>query len=374
MSIVIDQISKSYGGHTVVDRVSLNVNDGELVVLLGSSGSGKSTILRLVAGLILPDEGRIMLNGVDITHLPPQRRGLGFVFQNYSIFPNMTIAENIEFGMRIRKVPLRERKAHSERLLELVGLPGLGSRYSSQLSGGQQQRVALARALAYEPPVLLLDEPLGAVDTKTRIQLRQSLKSILKEIGVTTIMVTHDQQEAFELADRVAIMNNGHIEQYGFPGDVYYNPATQFTADFVGDINFFEGRVTASTAEECEIELFGHWPVRRRGSHPFQPGRNVLYGVRPEQIRVSLLEPESYENGIKGVIENSMFFGDVTRYSIRLNRGGVVDVRVLNYLFIEGMVMPYELNEEVWLIWSQGSGIILADETLPDARSLSPAG
>jgi sulfate transport system ATP-binding protein len=200
MSILIDQISKKYGDHTVVDQVSLDVNDGELVVLLGSSGSGKSTILRLVAGLILPDEGRIMLSGVDITHLPPQRRGLGFVFQNYSIFPNMTIAENIEFGMKIRKVPLRERKARSEHLLELVGLPGMGSRYSSQLSGGQQQRVALARALAYEPPVLLLDEPLGAVDTKTRIQLRQSLKSILKDIGVTTMMVTHDQQEALNWA------------------------------------------------------------------------------------------------------------------------------------------------------------------------------
>ena len=373
MSILIDQISKKYGDHTVVDQVSLDVNDGELVVLLGSSGSGKSTILRLVAGLILPDEGRIMLSGVDITHLPPQRRGLGFVFQNYSIFPNMTIAENIEFGMKIRKVPLRERKARSEHLLELVGLPGMGSRYSSQLSGGQQQRVALARALAYEPPVLLLDEPLGAVDTKTRIQLRQSLKSILKDIGVTTMMVTHDQQEAFELADRVAIMNNGQIEQYGLPGDVYYNPATQFTADFVGDINFFEGRVTASTTEECEIELFGHWPVRRRGRHPFQPGRNVLYGVRPEQIRVSLLEPETYENGIKGVIEKSMFFGDVTRYSIRLDGGSVLDVRVLNYLFIEGIVMPYELNEEVWLIWSQGSGIILADETAPQPNGLSTA-
>lgn len=208
MSILIEQISKKYSDHTVVDRVSLDVDNGELVVLLGSSGSGKSTILRMVAGLILPDEGRILLNGVDITLLPPQERGLGFVFQNYSIFPNMTIAENIEFGMKIRKVPASQRQARSEHLLELVGLSGLGNRYSAQLSGGQQQRVALARALAYEPRVLLLDEPLGAVDSKTRIQLRQSLKKIVKEIGVTTMMVTHDQEEAFELADRVAIVNN----------------------------------------------------------------------------------------------------------------------------------------------------------------------
>lgn len=359
MSILIEQISKKYGDHTVVDRVSLDVDNGELVVLLGSSGSGKSTILRMVAGLILPDEGHILLNGVDITLLPPQERGLGFVFQNYSIFPNMTIAENIEFGMKIRKVPASQRQARSEHLLELVGLSGLSNRYSAQLSGGQQQRVALARALAYEPRVLLLDEPLGAVDSKTRIQLRQSLKKIVKEIGVTTMMVTHDQEEAFELADRVAIVNNGRIEHYGFPSDVYYNPATQFTADFVGDINFFEGHVTASTEERCEIKLFGHWPVYRRGRHPFQPGQRVVYGVRPEQIRISLLEPESYENGINGVIEKSMFFGDVTRYSIRLADNGLLDVQVLNYLFIEGMAMPYELNERVWLIWSQGSGIII---------------
>lgn len=359
MSILIEQISKKYGDHTVVDRVSLDVDNGELVVLLGSSGSGKSTILRMVAGLILPDEGHILLNGVDITLLPPQERGLGFVFQNYSIFPNMTIAENIEFGMKIRKVPASQRQARSEHLLELVGLSGLSNRYSAQLSGGQQQRVALARALAYEPRVLLLDEPLGAVDSKTRIQLRQSLKKIVKEIGVTTMMVTHDQEEAFELADRVAIVNNGRIEHYGFPSDVYYNPATQFTADFVGDINFFEGHVTASTEERCEIKLFGHWPVYRRGRHPFQPGQRVIYGVRPEQIRISLLEPESYENGINGVIEKSMFFGDVTRYSIRLADNGLLDVQVLNYLFIEGMAMPYELNERVWLIWSQGSGIII---------------
>jgi len=362
MSILIEQISKKYGNHYVVDKVSLDVSDGELVVLLGSSGSGKSTILKIVAGLVLPDEGRILLNELDITNLPPQKRGLGFVFQNYSIFPNMTITENIEFGMKIRKVPLAERKARSERLLELVGLPGLGSRYSGQLSGGQQQRVALARALAYEPRVLLLDEPFGAVDAKTRVQLRQSLKKIVKEIGVTTMMVTHDQEEAFELADRVAIINEGRVEHYGFPSDVYYAPATQFTADFVGDINLFEGYVTASTEEQCEVNLFGHLPVYRRGRQPFQPGHQVLYGVRPEQIRVSLLEPESYENGINGVIEKSMFLGDVTRYSIRLADNSLLDVQVLNYLFIEGMVMPYELNEQVWLIWSQGSGIIMPKE------------
>ncbi|MCX5810877.1 MAG: ABC transporter ATP-binding protein [Proteobacteria bacterium] len=365
MAMVIEQISKRYGELCVVDRASLDVSDGELVVLLGSSGSGKSTILRMIAGLAVPDEGRILLNGRDITRLPPQQRGMGFVFQNYSIFPHMTVAENIEFGLKIRNVPVSQRQARREYLLGLVDLYGMGPRYSSQLSGGQQQRVALARSLAYEPPVLLLDEPFGAIDAKTRIQLRQSLKKIVKEVGVTTMMVTHDQEEAFELADRVAIVNKGCIEQYGFPNDVYYSPSTQFTADFVGDINFFEGSVLDSSGECCEIELFEGIPVYRRGRYPFQQGQRVLYGVRPEQIRVSLLEPENYENGINGTIEKSMFLGDITRYSIRLADNRLLDVQVLNYLFIDGMVMPYELNEKVWLIWSQGSGIILADEAHP---------
>lgn len=361
MTMVIEQISKRYGELCVVDKVSLDVADKELVVLLGSSGSGKSTILRMIAGLILPDEGRIMLEGRDITRLPPQQRGMGFVFQNYSIFPHMTVADNIEFGMKIRNIPPSERKTRQEHLLELVGLDGMGPRYASQLSGGQQQRVALARSLAYEPPVLLLDEPFGAIDAKTRIQLRQSLKKIVKEIGITTLMVTHDQEEAFELADRVAIVNNGRIEQYGIPSQVYYNPETHFTADFVGDINFFTGRVADSSGDRCEIRLFGETPVYRRGQYPFQPGQSVHYGVRPEQIRVSLLEPEGYENGINGTIEKSMFLGDITRYSIRLENNRLLDVQVLNYLFIDGMVMPYEINEQVWLIWSQGSGIVLAD-------------
>jgi len=368
MSIVIEQISKSFGNNRIVDRISLEVEDKELSVLLGPSGCGKSTILRMIAGLILPDEGRILLNGKDITWLPPQQRGMGFVFQNYSIFPHMTIAENIGFGLKIRNVPASERQARQEYLLGLVGMEGMGGRYASQLSGGQMQRVALARALAYEPRVLLLDEPFAAVDAKTRIQLRHSLKKIVKEIGVTTVMVTHDQEEAFELAERVAILNKGRIEQYGYCSDIYYNPLSQFTADFVGNINFFEGQITAASEERCEIELFGQILVYRRGCYPFQAGQQVLYGLRPEQIRVSLLEPESHENGINGTIEKSMFLGDVTRYSIRLTNKSLLDVEVLNYLFIEGMVMPYELKEQVWLIWSQGSGIVLADHPSATGR------
>lgn len=362
MSILVDRISKRYGEQTVVDQVTLNVADGELVVLLGSSGSGKSTILRMVAGLISPDEGRILLDDSDITNLPPQQRGFGLLFQNYSIFPHMTVAENIEFGLMIRNVPLKERQARSKFLLDLVGLPGLGTRSSGELSGGQLQRVALARALAYKPRVLLLDEPFGALDVRTRVQLRQAVKDVIRKVGVTTIMVTHDQEEAFELADRVAVVSEGRIEQYGQSFDIYYKPATRFSAGFVGDINFFDGVLVSCTNDLCEIRLFDSVTVFRRGRVDFPQGQKVLYGVRPEQMRVSLLEPKDYENGVMGVIEKSVFLGDVTRYSIRLANSRLLEVQILNYLFVDGLVVPYELNEAIWLIWSHGSGIIMVTE------------
>src|SRR5947208_6001342 len=215
MSIRLESLAKSFGGQPVVMPTSLEVRDGELFVLLGASGSGKSTILRMVAGLTAPDGGRIWLRDKDVTCLPPQERGTGFVFQNYSIFRHMSVSENIEFGLKIRKVPREERTRKREQLLDLVGLTGLGNRYAHQISGGQQQRVALARALAYEPNVLLLDEPFGALDVKIRTQLRRSLKEIQDRLAVTTILVTHDQEEAFELADRIGVLDRGRLLEIG---------------------------------------------------------------------------------------------------------------------------------------------------------------
>ncbi|MGH2594176.1 MAG: ABC transporter ATP-binding protein, partial [Anaerolineae bacterium] len=207
MSIVLEQLTKRYESHTVVNHVSLEIADGELFVLLGPSGSGKSTVLRMIAGLTNVDEGRVLLHGRDVTHLPSQQRGVGFVFQHYALFRHMSVAENVEFALRIRKVAAGERRKRRDELLELVGLAGLGGRMPSQLSGGQQQRVALARALAHQPEVLLLDEPFGALDAKIRVELRRALRSIQEELGMTTIFVTHDQEEAFELADRLGVMN-----------------------------------------------------------------------------------------------------------------------------------------------------------------------
>ncbi|HEY6065714.1 MAG TPA: ATP-binding cassette domain-containing protein [Thermoanaerobaculia bacterium] len=237
MSIVLTDLVKRYAGEPVVDSVSLEVEDGEFFVLLGESGSGKSTILRMIAGLTAPDEGSIVLHGRDVTHLPPQERNTGFVFQNYSLFRHMTVAENVEFSLRVRKVPRAERAAKRDDLLALVGLAGFARRYPRQLSGGQQQRVAVARALAFSPTVLLLDEPFGALDVKIRGQLRRALRKIQRTLKISTILVTHDQEEAFELADRIGVIERGSLLEVAAPVELYRSPKSELVASFVGEAN-----------------------------------------------------------------------------------------------------------------------------------------
>ena len=243
MSIVLDNISKYFGHQVVVNNVNLDVSDGEFFVLLGASGSGKTTILNMIAGLLPPDHGQIKLNERDVTWLPTQERKVGYVFQNYALFQHMTIAQNIEFGLQVRKVPKEKRQKKRDELLELVGLVGMAERMPHQLSGGQQQRVALARALAPEPDVLLLDEPLGALDTKIRVGLRRSLKRIQRESGVAAILVTHDQEEAFDLADRIGVMNYGRLIEVGTPQKLYQNPQTEYVATFLGSANLLVGQI-----------------------------------------------------------------------------------------------------------------------------------
>ncbi len=268
MSIVIENVAKSYGSLWVVDNVSLEVRDGELFVLLGPSGGGKSTILRIIAGLTEPTKGRILLHGRDVTALPPQERGTGFVFQNYSIFRHMSVIENIEFSLAIRKVPKRERRLRCEELLDMVGLAGLGNRYAHQLSGGQQQRIALARALAHKPKVLLLDEPFGALDVKIRGQLRRNLKEIQQRLGVTTILVTHDQDEAFELADRIGVLERGRLIEVGSAEELYRCPSTLYTASFLGAGTLIVGRAEAG---EARFGSLAACPYRR--TIPTKTGR-----------------------------------------------------------------------------------------------------
>jgi sulfate/thiosulfate transport system ATP-binding protein len=315
MSIILDQLTKWYGSQLIVDQVGLEVQDGELFVLLGASGSGKSTILRLIAGLAQPDNGRILLHGRDVTDLPPQQRGVGFVFQNYSIFRHMNVAENIEFGLRIRRMTPDERAHRREQLLDLVGLAGLGSRYADQLSGGQQQRVALARALAYQPRVLLLDEPFGALDVKIRSQLRRSLKKIQQQLGVTTILVTHDQEEAFELAERIGVIEQGRLLEVGPPEVLYTRPKSAFVATFLG-----VGTVLVGQARDGRAQ-FGPLCLPIPADVPHEDGDPVQVLVRPEQVALSPtpLPAERPCIGRGTVIEES-FSGAVRRVRLRLPR------------------------------------------------------
>lgn len=237
MGIVVENVSKQFGSFKAVDEVSLEVETGSLVALLGPSGSGKSTLLRLIAGLEIPDSGRILLTDKDATYQSVQARNIGFVFQHYALFKHMSVRQNIAFGLDIRKVPKTKIKQRVEELLDLVQLRGLGNRYPSQLSGGQRQRVALARALAVEPEVLLLDEPFGALDAKVRKDLRAWLRRLHDEVHVTTVFVTHDQEEAMEVSDQVVVMNKGRVEQIGTPAEIYDHPASAFVMSFIGPVN-----------------------------------------------------------------------------------------------------------------------------------------
>src|SRR5262245_16106864 len=315
MSIVLTNLSKRFGNVLVVNNLSVQIHDSELFVLLGASGSGKSTVLRMIAGLTRPDHGTVELNKKDVTTLPPQARGTGFVFQNYSIFRHMTVAENIEFGLRIRKVPRDERTKRREQLLDLAGLAGLGSRYAHQLSGGQQQRVALARALVYEPNVLLLDEPFGALDVKIRSQLRRILKDIQQRLAVTTILVTHDQEEAFELADRIGVLERGRLLEMGPGENLYARPRSLFAATFLG-----AGTVLVGSAEKGQAH-FGSLRLPIPKESPHDEGSRVQLLFRPEQVLLSAEDPPQDAPVIgKAEIIEERFAGPLRRVRARLPR------------------------------------------------------
>lgn len=295
MTITIEGAVKRYGSNPVVNNVSLQMDDAELLVLIGPSGSGKSTLLRMIAGLSPMDAGQITLHGRDVTHVPPQQRGVGFVFQNYALFRHMSAADNVEYGLKVRRVPAAKRRARVAELLELVGLDGLGRRLPSQLSGGQQQRVALARALAFRPEVLLLDEPFGALDAKIRADLRRSVRRIQREIGISTIFVTHDQEEAFALADRVGVMHDGQLVEVGPSEELYHAPRHQFTATFLGGANLILGLTTSKGVRigQANFPLFDE-------DHLSDASRLAKVLVRPEEVVVSKY---SFDDGGRFVCE-----------------------------------------------------------------------
>jgi len=317
MSIVLEQLTKRYEGHPVVNRLSLEIADGEFFVLIGPSGSGKSTVLRMIAGLNTVDEGRVLLRGRDVTDAPPQQRGVGFVFQHYALFRHLSVAENIEFALRVRRVSASERRRRRDELLELVGLAGLGRRMPAQLSGGQQQRVALARALAHRPEVLLLDEPFGALDAKIRVELRRALRRIQTELGITTLFVTHDQDEAFELADRLGVMNFGRLLEVGTPSELYQHPQTEFVATFLGTANLLVGQ---SMRDRVQLGSF-HFSLSTASSRMDQASgpQRVQVLFRPEDVALALsAETLGCPQLGRGEVEQSTFSGSFERLRLRL--------------------------------------------------------
>ncbi len=356
----LKNVSKSYGQSSVVKNINLSINQGEFFCLLGPSGCGKTTILRMIAGFEKPTSGQILLSGNDITILPPNKRDVNTVFQNYALFPSLNIFENIAYGLRVRKLSQNEIEERVETTMDIVGLQGFKERLPHQLSGGQQQRVALARALINKPSILLLDEPLSALDKKIAERTRIELLDIQRKIGITFIFVTHNQTEALTMADRIAVMKDGELLQCDSPNKIYEKPKSHFTADFIGEMNFFNAEISGITSNGYKIELegLGKIELAEKGDHKI--GDKVIFCIRPEGIRMSLLEPKEYENAIKGKVDHRIFLGDVIKHVIRLNSDKRIIVNFPNYLPLISNEF-FDLNETVYLIWSKSSGIILND-------------
>jgi putative spermidine/putrescine transport system ATP-binding protein len=314
----LNGVQKRFGDVAAVSNFNLVAARGEFVSFLGPSGCGKTTTLRMIAGFERPTAGSIVIDGTDITDRPPNRRNVGMVFQSYALFPNMTVADNIGFGLRVRKTPRDRIRAKVSELLTLINLPDKGSRYPYQLSGGQQQRVALARALAIEPQVLLLDEPLSALDAKIRVALRKEIRTIQRQLGITTVYVTHDQEEALSLSDRVVVMSEGRIEQIAAPAEIYNFPATPFVASFVGTLNLLGANVV--DASEGRVSVGGQ---EVRAARPIQEARNgstVTLALRPESIE---LGEGGGSNRLRGNVEDVSFLGSIVRTRVRLGADGV---------------------------------------------------
>jgi spermidine/putrescine transport system ATP-binding protein len=351
IDVRLDRITKRFGGVVAVDGISVDIQTGEFFSLLGPSGCGKTTTLRMIGGFELPDEGVIELGGSNVAGLPPHRRDVNTVFQSYALFPHLNVFENVAYGLRRKKVERGEIRGRVGRILELVDLPRFEGRRTSQLSGGQQQRVALARALVNEPRVLLLDEPLGALDLKLRKQMQIELKGIQHEIGITFIYVTHDQEEAMTMSDRIAVMRAGRIEQIGPPEAVYERPATEFVAAFLGASNLLEGTVEARDERFGTVVLASGEKVRIPAETLDGASGRIKLGVRPEKIHLRARDTasEGTDNVIEGTVHVATFVGVSNVYSVTTRTGGTMTVYAQN--LGTSADRPPAAGEDIALTW-----------------------
>jgi spermidine/putrescine ABC transporter ATP-binding subunit len=369
-------VSKTFGTFTALDDISLDIYEGEFLFLLGPSGSGKTTTLRLIGGYESPSKGTIEIAGKVVNDVPVNKRDIGMVFQNYALFPHKTVLENVGFGLKMRKVPKRERREKVGEVLDLVKLTGLENRYPRQLSGGQQQRVALARAIVYRPSLLILDEPLANLDRKLRDSMRIELKSLQEKVGITTIFVTHDQEEALTMADRIVVMDRGKLIQTGSPSNIYNHPKSSFVANFIGETNFFRGEIIKITDESIIVGMNGGWQMEAHKTSDFNFGDWIELSVRPERIMLCKDKDKSRccrdgsvealptgqqllrrrDNAYDGVIEFATYLGSQVMYMVRLNEQVLLKVSQPTPTGIS----DYRVGDKVHVCWNSDQVVCLS--------------
>ncbi len=356
--IRFENVTKKFGDFTAVDNLSLTIYEREFFALLGASGCGKSTLLRMLAGFEEPTSGRILLDGQEMAGIPPYRRPVNMMFQSYALFPHMTVEQNIAFGLKQDRMPKAEIATRVAEMLKLVKLEDFARRKPDQLSGGQRQRVALARSVAKRPKVLLLDEPLGALDKKLREETQFELMDLQQDLGLTFVVVTHDQEEAMTMADRIAVMNRGEICQVATPEEVYEAPASRFVADFVGNVNIFDATVTDCDTTGIMMAADDGFEIQASGSGKPEKGRKTAFVIRPEKIRISAEAPKSANvNRVAGEIWDIAYLGDMTVFHVRLDSGKVVRVSTINSA--RAVERPLTWEDRAWLSFSPDAGVVL---------------
>ncbi len=355
----IEKVTKKFGDFVAVDDVSLNIYKGEIFCLLGASGCGKTTLLRMLAGFEVPTAGHLWIDGVDMTGIPPYERPVNMMFQSYALFPHMTVEQNVSFGLKQDGIPKAELTERVAAMLELVKMTSFAKRKPHQLSGGQRQRVALARSLVKRPKLLLLDEPLGALDKKLREHTQFELVNIQEKLGVTFVVVTHDQEEAMTLASRIGVMNHGGIVQVGTPTDIYEYPTTRFVADFVGSVNMFEGRIVEDEPSYVRIACpeAGAAPIYVDHGVSAPPDSTVWLAVRPEKIHISRDNPGRDENIFRGTVTEIAYLGDVSRYLVRLDTGKILRITQPNITRRGEDRITWD--EPVWVYWDASANVVV---------------
>ena len=352
-----NQLVKRFDGALAVDDVSLTIHKGEIFALLGSSGCGKSTLLRMLAGFEVPTSGSVVLNGIDIATFPPYERPINMMFQSYALFPHLNVWDNIAFGLKREAMPKAEIKTRVEEMLKLVQMESFAKRKPHQLSGGQQQRVALARSLAKKPQLLLLDEPLGALDKQLRERTQFELVNILESVGVTCVMVTHDQDEAMAMASRIAVMSHGRVLQIGTPKEIYEHPNCRFVADFIGNVNLLEGEVTLDEANRCEVTTpYGVVSVGHGISGA--AGMAVAVAVRPEKIHISKTRPDVSVNLFSGQVREIAYFGSYNTFIVEMAGGRTLKITETNTTRHESSVITWE--DAVFFWWEDSAPVVLS--------------